>query len=141
MIWRHMTLLSMLAGAALIVVPAWSRPDIRFIWNASTSVPIGLYRIVPGDQVDVTVRVCGGGDQQWVAGRVEVQGEPRELRQSAGREGVGGQGGEQQGPWGADGSPAAHVDPQLRPIVRSHDPRPGQKGQGRPRVSSGAVDP
>ena len=54
MIWRHMTLLSMLAGAALIVVPAWSRPDIRFIWNASTSVPIGLYRIVPGDQVDVT---------------------------------------------------------------------------------------
>jgi hypothetical protein len=38
----------------LIVVPAWSRPDIRFIWNASASVPIGLYRIVPGNHVDVT---------------------------------------------------------------------------------------
>lgn len=51
---RRTTLLSMLAGAALIVVPAWSRPDIRFIWNASASVPIGLYRIVPGHDVGVT---------------------------------------------------------------------------------------
>jgi conjugative transfer signal peptidase TraF len=54
MIARHVTLLSMLAGAALIVVPVWNRHDIRFIWNASASVPIGLYRIVPGNRVDVT---------------------------------------------------------------------------------------
>ncbi len=51
---RRMTLLSMLAGTALIVAPAWSRPDIRFIWNASASVPVGLYRIVPGNHVGVT---------------------------------------------------------------------------------------
>ncbi|MGX9943100.1 S26 family signal peptidase [Bradyrhizobium denitrificans] len=51
---RRMTLLLMLAATALIVAPVWSRPDIRFIWNASASVPIGLYRIVPGNDVDVT---------------------------------------------------------------------------------------
>lgn len=54
MIGRRMTLIAMLAGTALIAAPAWSRPDIRFIWNASASVPVGLYRILPGRQVDVT---------------------------------------------------------------------------------------
>lgn len=54
MIARRTTLLSMLAGTALIVAPAWSRPDIRFIWNASASVPIGLYRIVAAGRIDVT---------------------------------------------------------------------------------------
>jgi conjugative transfer signal peptidase TraF len=44
----------MLAGVTLIVLPAWKPPGIRFIWNASASVPIGLYRIVPGDHVGVT---------------------------------------------------------------------------------------
>lgn len=51
---RRATFLSMLAGAALIVAPAWSPPNIRFIWNASASVPIGLYRMVPGNHVAVT---------------------------------------------------------------------------------------
>ncbi len=56
---RHLTITAMLAGSALIALPAWNSPDIRFIWNASASVPIGLYRIVPldvseGDQLDVT---------------------------------------------------------------------------------------
>ena len=51
---RRVTLLSMIAGAVLTVAPNWVRPDIRFIWNASASVPIGLYRIVPGGHVDVT---------------------------------------------------------------------------------------
>lgn len=48
------TLLTMLAGTALIAAPVWSRPDIRFIWNASASVPVGLYRIVPVTRVEVT---------------------------------------------------------------------------------------
>lgn len=51
---RGTTLLAMLAGAALIVAPAWSWPDIRFIWNASASVPVGLYRIVPAERIEVT---------------------------------------------------------------------------------------
>lgn len=44
----------MFAGVTLVVGPTWSRPDIRFLWNASASVPVGLYRIVPGDHVGVT---------------------------------------------------------------------------------------
>ncbi|MCE6076368.1 peptidase [Agrobacterium vitis] len=51
---RSMTLLAMLAGAVLIAVPVWNPPAIRVIWNASASVPIGLYRIVPADELDVT---------------------------------------------------------------------------------------
>ena len=51
---RRMTVLAMLAGTALVVAPAWSRPDIRIIWNASASVPVGLYRIVAADRLDVT---------------------------------------------------------------------------------------
>ncbi|MGO4831499.1 S26 family signal peptidase [Rhizobiaceae sp. 2RAB30] len=54
MIARRWTLLAMLAGTALIVAPAWSRPDLRLIWNASASVPIGLYRIVPVTRIEVT---------------------------------------------------------------------------------------
>lgn len=51
---RRITILSMLAGTALIAVPAFSRPDIRFIWNASASVPVGLYRIVRAERIEVT---------------------------------------------------------------------------------------
>ncbi|KXF79415.1 peptidase [Paramesorhizobium deserti] len=51
---RHMTLLAMLVGTALIALPVWNAPTIRLIWNASASVPVGLYRIVPADQLDVT---------------------------------------------------------------------------------------
>jgi conjugative transfer signal peptidase TraF len=51
---RRVTILSMLTGTALVAAPVWSRPDIRFIWNASASVPVGLYRIVPATRIEVT---------------------------------------------------------------------------------------
>ncbi|MGC4025618.1 MAG: S26 family signal peptidase [Mesorhizobium sp.] len=51
---RRLTILSMLAGTALVVLPAFGKPDIRIIWNASASVPVGLYRIVPADRIEVT---------------------------------------------------------------------------------------
>lgn len=51
---RRLTILSMFAGTALIVLSAFARPDTRIIWNASASVPIGLYRIVPADRIEVT---------------------------------------------------------------------------------------
>ncbi|MDB5700534.1 MAG: Type secretory pathway protease TraF-like protein [Sphingomonadales bacterium] len=43
------------AGSALAVllVPAMHRPHLRLVWNASASVPLGLYGIDP----DVTLRV------------------------------------------------------------------------------------
>lgn len=51
---RCMTLLAMLAGTALIALPVWNPPAVRVIWNASASVPVGLYRIVPANHLDVT---------------------------------------------------------------------------------------
>ena len=51
---HRLTPLAMFAATTLIVLPAFNKPDIRFIWNASASVPIGLYRIVPGNHVKVT---------------------------------------------------------------------------------------
>lgn len=59
MTMRSVIVLAMLAGTALIVAPAFVKPEIRLIWNASASVPVGLYRIVPldvseSDRLDVT---------------------------------------------------------------------------------------
>lgn len=49
----RITLLAMLSGTALVIAPIWTGHDARFIWNASASVPIGLYRIEPADRIDV----------------------------------------------------------------------------------------
>lgn len=35
---------------ALFAAVAWLAPQPRFLWNASASVPIGLYRLHPGDK-------------------------------------------------------------------------------------------
>ena len=40
---------TMLASAALVVSPAWFANAPAFIWNASASVPIGLYRLAPAE--------------------------------------------------------------------------------------------
>ena len=45
--------LTMLAGCALIAAPALSGHGPRFIWNASASVPVGLYRIAPARPIEV----------------------------------------------------------------------------------------
>lgn len=50
---RRRTLLSMLAGCALIAAPSLSGHAPRYLWNASASVPIGLYRIAPVGHLDV----------------------------------------------------------------------------------------
>ena len=36
------------AALALILEPALHHPQLRLLWNASASVPVGLYRIEPG---------------------------------------------------------------------------------------------
>jgi conjugative transfer signal peptidase TraF len=46
-------IVTMLASAALVVVPAWFGYAPAFIWNASASVPIGLYRLAPGERPDI----------------------------------------------------------------------------------------
>jgi conjugative transfer signal peptidase TraF len=51
---RRLTLIAMLVGTALIAAPALHRPNLSVIWNASASVPVGLYRIVPAGRINVT---------------------------------------------------------------------------------------
>lgn len=48
------TLLAMLAGTALIAAPLCSGHTLRFVWNASASLPIGVYRLEPGNDIAVT---------------------------------------------------------------------------------------
>ncbi|ODT75383.1 MAG: S26 family signal peptidase [Pelagibacterium sp. SCN 64-44] len=50
---RRVTLIAMLAGAAVIAAPVVSGQAPRFIWNASPSVPIGLYGIAPAGAIEV----------------------------------------------------------------------------------------
>lgn len=48
------TFVAMFVGTALIVAPIWTGHGAPLIWNASASVPVGLYRIEPADRIDVT---------------------------------------------------------------------------------------
>lgn len=51
---RGLTLAMMAGGALLVAAPVWSGHAPRFIWNASASLPIGLYRIEPPTGITVT---------------------------------------------------------------------------------------
>jgi conjugative transfer signal peptidase TraF len=44
---------TMLGGTVLVVAPVWIDHQPQFIWNASASVPIGLYRVEPANRIDV----------------------------------------------------------------------------------------
>jgi conjugative transfer signal peptidase TraF len=43
----------MLGGSILVATPVWIDHRPRFIWNASASVPIGLYRVEPAEKLGV----------------------------------------------------------------------------------------
>ena len=51
---RRAAIIAMCAATALILAPAWTGHGPRFIWNASASVPIGLYRVDPPGRIAVT---------------------------------------------------------------------------------------
>jgi conjugative transfer signal peptidase TraF len=50
---RPIILGTMFASAMLTVVPAGINVSPKFIWNASASVPIGLYHVLPEDHLAV----------------------------------------------------------------------------------------
>jgi conjugative transfer signal peptidase TraF len=50
---RFIILGMMLASATLTAIPAAIDVPPKFIWNASASVPIGLYRVLPEDHLGV----------------------------------------------------------------------------------------
>jgi conjugative transfer signal peptidase TraF len=51
---RLKTLIAMLAGAAAIIAPTGLETTPLYVWNSSDSVPIGLYRLRPADNLFVT---------------------------------------------------------------------------------------
>ncbi len=51
---RAFTLALIAGGTVLIVAPVWSRHAPGFIWNASASLPLGLYRVEPAAGIAVT---------------------------------------------------------------------------------------
>jgi conjugative transfer signal peptidase TraF len=55
---RVMILLTALLAAAALLSSIAARPVPRFLWNASESVPIGLYRLQPTDRLFVTELVA-----------------------------------------------------------------------------------
>jgi conjugative transfer signal peptidase TraF len=55
---RRMTLTAMFAGAAALIVPTVLEMTPLYVWNASESVPIGLYRLQSADNLFVTELVA-----------------------------------------------------------------------------------
>jgi conjugative transfer signal peptidase TraF len=55
---RFKTLIGMLGGAAALVTPIALEITPLYVWNASDSVPIGLYRLRPADNLFVTELVA-----------------------------------------------------------------------------------
>ncbi|WP_316396861.1 S26 family signal peptidase [Bradyrhizobium sp. 33ap4] len=52
------TLIAMVCGVATLVAPVVLGPSPLYIWNASASVPIGLYRLEPAGDFFVTELVA-----------------------------------------------------------------------------------
>ncbi|PAP92006.1 S26 family signal peptidase [Mesorhizobium wenxiniae] len=50
---RRAIITTTLAAATLVAAPAWLGYAPAFIWNASPSVPIGLYRLAPVERLDI----------------------------------------------------------------------------------------
>jgi len=55
---RFSTLATMLGGIAVLVAPVVAEPVPLYVWNASESVPLGLYRLQPADRLFVTELVA-----------------------------------------------------------------------------------
>jgi conjugative transfer signal peptidase TraF len=51
---RSATLVVMVIGIVLLTFTMGAKPTPRFVWNASESVPLGLYNVAPADNLAVT---------------------------------------------------------------------------------------
>ncbi|MER9435823.1 S26 family signal peptidase [Mesorhizobium sp. M0618] len=51
---RATIIVAMFGGAVLVAAPAWIDHRPKLIWNASASVPVGLYRVEPVDRIGVS---------------------------------------------------------------------------------------
>ena len=64
---RSTTLIVMLIGAAVLTLTMGAKPMPRFVWNASESVPIGLYSVEPVGKLAVTNLVVAAPPQPLAA--------------------------------------------------------------------------
>jgi conjugative transfer signal peptidase TraF len=64
---RSATLVVMVIGVAVVTFTMRAKPMPRFVWNASESVPIGLYSVEPVDQLAVTNLVVAAPPQPLAA--------------------------------------------------------------------------
>ena len=55
---RFSTLAAMLGGVTVLLATAVAMPVPLYVWNASESVPLGLYRLRPADKLFVTELVA-----------------------------------------------------------------------------------
>jgi conjugative transfer signal peptidase TraF len=51
---RFLTLLTMICAASVVIITIGPKPAPSLVWNASESVPIGLYRVQPDGKLTVT---------------------------------------------------------------------------------------
>jgi type IV secretory pathway protease TraF len=51
---RFLTLLTMICAASVVIITIGPKPAPSLVWNASESVPIGLYRVQPAGKLTVT---------------------------------------------------------------------------------------
>src|SRR5882672_12060887 len=51
---RSATLITMSLAIVVQAFSMWTKPAPRVVWNASESVPVGLYSVEAGDQLAVT---------------------------------------------------------------------------------------
>jgi conjugative transfer signal peptidase TraF len=52
MIARVLLLATSVAGTAALALPGWIEHSPRLVWNASASAPLGLYGVVPADELE-----------------------------------------------------------------------------------------
>lgn len=53
MISREAIVVAMLGSVGLVATSMWSKHPPRYIWNATASVPVGLYRVEAADTIGV----------------------------------------------------------------------------------------
>jgi conjugative transfer signal peptidase TraF len=51
---RFLTFLTMICAASVVIITIGPKPAPSLVWNASESVPIGLYRVQPAGKLTVT---------------------------------------------------------------------------------------
>src|SRR5262249_55997813 len=51
---RFLTLLTRICAASVVITTIGPKPAPSLVWNASESVPIGLYRVQPAGKLTVT---------------------------------------------------------------------------------------